>query len=235
MKLLLLDTSVNNFSLALAQDNVIITTRNFQLGRELSDKIVPTIDKVLKSKKWKLSDIDGFAIGVGPGSFTSLRVGLSVIKGFVFNQQKPVCGFSSLDLIALNLKGDFENICVINDAKRKMVYGCIYQKKGNKIQKKCDYQLTDVNNLLALLKGDVVFVGDAVEIYADSIQAAIKTQFNDNIPAFQFADKKFWLPTAANLIYLLDKDINKKKYLNLSKLVPMYLYKEDCQVVVKKQ
>ncbi|RXL52142.1 tRNA (adenosine(37)-N6)-threonylcarbamoyltransferase complex dimerization subunit type 1 TsaB, partial [Citrobacter sp. AAK_AS5] len=69
----------------------------------------------------------------GPGSFTSLRVGLSMLKAFVLVTGKPVVGVSSLDGIAMNARTSRVRkalqVCVINDARRNMVYSSLYDKK----------------------------------------------------------------------------------------------------------
>ena len=80
MKILSIDTSTKNFSLAVSKDGRVLRYRNIFLDKVLESSIIPSIEGILKSADVRFKDLDGFAIGLGPGSFTSLRVGLSTIK-----------------------------------------------------------------------------------------------------------------------------------------------------------
>ena len=102
MKLLAIDTSTRNYSLALAQDEKISLSKNIILKDVLSSSMILEVEKSLKKLKWSFKQIDAYIVGLGPGSFTSLRIGLSTVKGFAFATGKPVIGISSLDAIPLN-------------------------------------------------------------------------------------------------------------------------------------
>src|SRR3989304_5415259 len=103
MKILSIDTSTKTFSLAVSDGEEILRSRNIKITRVLSSSIIPSIHQILKKAGIALSQLDGFAVGLGPGSFTSLRVGLSTIKAFALATGKPVVGIPSLDVLALNV------------------------------------------------------------------------------------------------------------------------------------
>src|SRR3989338_9976041 len=100
MNILALDTSTKQFSLAVSVKGKIVAQRNIVLKKVLSSSIIPTIDQMLKRLKMTFKDIDGFVVALGPGSFTSLRVGLSTVKAFALATAKPVLGIPSLDALA---------------------------------------------------------------------------------------------------------------------------------------
>src|SRR3989338_3422719 len=135
MNILAFDTSSKHFSLAVAKDGKTLHSRSIFLKKVLSGSIMPAILGILKKAGLTLAKLDGFAVGLGPGSFTSLRVGLSTVKGLAYALKKPVVGIPSLDVLALNVKEDGQ-ICVVCDAKRNMVYACLYQKKGKELKRK---------------------------------------------------------------------------------------------------
>jgi len=226
MKILSIDTSTKNLSMAVSSGQKIIKTNNIVLHRMLSSSIIPSINKVLKSSKISLKDIDGFAVGLGPGSFTSLRVGLSTVKALAFATNKPVVGVSSLDTIAMSVKDlDCENVCVVCDAKRNLVYSCLYQKKGNELKRKSDYMLISIDELLKVVQKKTIFVGDGIEIFRDNI-AKHCSKTGSKI----LKDETSWCPEARNLLFLALPKFSKKKYSNINKLTPLYLYPKDCQV-----
>lgn len=222
MNILALDTSSKHFSLAVAKDGKTLRSCSIFLKKVLSDSIMPAIQGILKKAGLTLAKLDGFAVGLGPGSFTSLRVGLSTVKGLAFALKKPVVGVPSPDVLALNVTGDGQ-VCVVCDAKRNMAYACLYQKKGDALKRKSKYLLTDIKNVLKQIKGDVTFVGDGVPLFREAIEkaAGIKARF---------AGEKQMYPQAKHLAALAFNRFEAKEYDAAESLVPLYLYPEDCQV-----
>jgi len=82
MYFLSFETSTKVFSLALNKDEKVLRFRNVKSALILEDAILPTVDKMLDAAGITFDQIDGFAIALGPGSFTSLRVGLATVKAF---------------------------------------------------------------------------------------------------------------------------------------------------------
>ncbi len=222
MNILALDTSSKHFSLAVAKDGKTLCYRSVVLKKVLSDSIMPAIQGILKKAGLTLAQIDGFAVGLGPGSFTSLRVGLATVKGLAFATAKPVVGIPSLDVLAMNVKGDGQ-VCAVCDAKRNLVYACLYQKKRNALKRKSKYLLTDIENVLKRIKGEVTFVGDGVPLFKEAIEKAIGIKAH-------FAGEKQMYPQAKHLASLAIERFKIKKYDDAETLVPLYLYPEDCQV-----
>jgi len=223
MNLLAIDTSTRNLSLAVIKGGKVVTSRNVKLKRPLSSSIMPSIKKILNSAGITLAKLDGFAVGLGPGSFTSLRVGLSTIKGLAFATHKPIIGISSLDVLAMNIEEDNAQICTLCDAKRNLVYACFYEKKNSVFKKTSDYVLESIDAVLKKVKGRVFFIGDGVQLFRDDIN---KAKSIDPI----FVDEKLAFPQARCLAPLAVKKFQNGLKDDISKLVPLYLYPEHCQV-----
>lgn len=223
MKLLSIETSTKKLSLAVSQDEKILKFRNTQLQRPLSSSIMPSINNILSAAGISLTQLDGFAIGLGPGSFTGLRVGLSTVKGLAFATSKPVVGISSLDILAMNIQGDSDQICTICDAKRKLVYACLYSKEGPVLKRKSDYVLANILDVLKPMKGMTTFIGDGVELFKEDIEKA------KNITP-TFVDGKLKYPQARYLTPLALQRFQKGKPDDIDRLIPLYLYPDDCQI-----
>ncbi len=119
MYFLSIESSAKNFALAVSHDDKVLRFRNVISNKVLENSIITAIDKLLLSAGLDLNKLDAFAIGLGPGSFTSLRVGLSTVKAFAFALNKPVVGICTLDTIAEGVKdADCDEVCVIVDARR---------------------------------------------------------------------------------------------------------------------
>ena len=249
MKILSLESSTKHFSLAVSREDCLLASKNIFLKKVLSHSIIPGISQVLKKSNVKFNQLDGFAVGLGPGSFTSLRVGLATVKGIAFASKKPVVGISSLDILAMNVELSMEfcnaqsrfsplekiggmkadspaKICTIADAKRNLVYGCLYEKKRGELKRKSKYMLVGINEWLDQVKGQIFFIGDGIKLYRDTIEHTSKRGTFTPI----FVEEKFWYPQAIQLALLAFKRFQKGKIDPIDRLVPLYLYPEDCQV-----
>lgn len=229
MNILALDTSTKDFSVVIAWDETILAKRTFHLKKLLDSSIMPSIQSVLKKAELNLKDCDCLAIGVGPGSFTSLRVGVSTVKALSMATKKPIIACSSLDLIALNVQGDVGHLCVISDAKRKLLYSVTFQKQKGMLKRNSPYDLCSVDDVLKQVADfpECTFAGDGIVLYQERIEKEFKG-------IAHFAAEKTWQPKAENLISAAISVYKKKKFISPEKLLPMYLYPHDCQVYKKK-
>ncbi len=220
MKILAIDTSTYYLSMAVAQDKKILASRHVKLTKVLSSSIMPEIEKILKKTRTPLSSLDGFAVGLGPGSFTSLRVGLSTVKAFSLSTGKKVVGISSLDVMAMNVK-EGGHVCVASDAKRNLLYACFYTKKDNQLTRESDYLLISPQQLLNQLSQETILVGDGIKLLGEGIKNIRKDGISES-------------PQAKNLALLALQRFEQNKFDDVRTLVPLYLYPEDCQVQNKK-
>ncbi len=224
MNILAIETSTKHFSLAIMKNSKIIAQKTLVLKDVLSSTIIPTIDGILKKSKLTLAKLDGFAIGLGPGSFTSLRVGLSTIKAFAMTTKKPVVGVSSLDILATNIseKNTFD-ICSMIDARRNSVYACVYRPKNKGLKRITKYLLCPVNDLKTHITTKTIFVGDGLSLYRDEIFQLFKERA-------LFAKPGDWYPHAQQLAKLAYQRFQNKKFDTIETLKPLYLYPDHCQV-----
>jgi tRNA threonylcarbamoyladenosine biosynthesis protein TsaB len=204
VNILAIDTSSKYFSLVIASDEKILVKIFEPLARELSAKLVPVIDGSLKKAKLALEDIDYFGAGLGPGSFTALRIGLAAMKGLVFPFSKPIAGIPSLDILAGSVKED-GIICPVMDARRGLLF--------------------PINDLLARLDSGTktVFLGDGVPLYRKDIEKSLGEKA-------EFAKEEVWYPLPENLLERVREKIRQGKLTDSYKLVPLYLYPKECQV-----
>ncbi|HSV43461.1 MAG TPA: tRNA (adenosine(37)-N6)-threonylcarbamoyltransferase complex dimerization subunit type 1 TsaB, partial [Candidatus Bathyarchaeia archaeon] len=229
MKLLSLDTSTKHFSLAITDGEKPLASRTMTNDRVLSSKIIPALEQLFVKASLKPEAIDGVAVGLGPGSFTSLRVGVSTAKALAYALNKPIVGIPSLDAAAMNVaKGKADQVCTFFDARRGLVYASVYQCLEQGLGLISDYLLTEPAKVFKLLKGTVAFVGDAIPLYRDVIMDKAKMKTARFTPVF--LDEKQWYPSAKNLAALARLRFAAKDIDRCDTLVPLYLYLEDCQV-----
>jgi len=222
LKILGIDTSSKFLNIALSEDKDIIKEESYLLDRKHASWLVPKIKELLRKSRVSINKIDAFIIGLGPGSFTGLRIGVSAIKGFGVASGKPCVGVASIDAIACNAKENDRDIVPIIDAKRGQVYSAIYRRKGGLVVRLSDYLVLPIDKLISSIKSEAVFLGDGLSLYKDNILSADKKA--------SFLEERYWYPGAGDLIKLGFLKVKKAKKTNMNKLAPLYLYPEDCQV-----
>jgi tRNA threonylcarbamoyladenosine biosynthesis protein TsaB len=228
MNILSLDTSSKIFSLAILKAQTIVATHHIQPGKVLSDFIIPAFQEIIKKSTMTLEHLDGFVVGLGPGSFTSLRVGVASAKALAFACQKPLIGWCSLDAMAMNADERAPyHLCVIGDAKRNLVYVRRYgRQKQGKLKPLTPCCLVDIHDAMRGCLEDTLFIGDGIKIF----HKEIKKHFKKINKVCLFAPEEQWLPRAEALGLLALPQFFKKTKKSSVSVVPMYLYKDDCQV-----
>jgi len=223
MKILGIDTATRFLCLGIYNDNKIYEY-SLELGRRLSALITPTIKRVLDALGWQINDIDYFACGLGPGSFTGIRVGIATVKGLAFSLNKPVVGISTLDILARNAGITGAYAIPIVDARRNLIYCSIYRNKLGQSARIKPYMLLTIDEFFkkAKIKGNAVILGDAINLYKQKILMHM-----NNVTVL---DKDYWYPSGRNIINLAIERINRKKVNSAFDIKPIYLYPKECQI-----
>ena len=227
MIFLAIDSSSRFFSAAISEDKKLISERNIELERRLSEGLLSVIKDLLKKSGTSLDKIHGFCVGLGPGSFTGLRIGVSTMKGLAFSLKKPLLGVSSLDALAYNAKGFRGLICPIIDAKRENLYSCLYEYNKDRLVKKSSYLLIDLKSLIKKINKPAVFLGDGINLY--------KKQISQEIKEALFLPSDFWYPKASIIARLGLEKLARAKNFDSARIRPLYLYPKECQITKKKK
>src|SRR5437868_5671072 len=114
MKILSLETSTLMGSAALSIDGKVIIEKSSRRQKSHSEVLNGFVDEILKSASLKLSDMDCFAVGQGPGSFTGIRIAGNIGKTFAYVYQKPMVSIDSLTLLAAACARDLPILAMIN-------------------------------------------------------------------------------------------------------------------------
>ena len=220
MTILAIDTSTDYLSLALMRDGKIVGRFHRRSHMRHSSLLVPMIDKLLKKARLKVRDIDCFAISVGPGSFTGLRIGVTTVKGLAYSLNKPIVTVPTLDVIARNVKGFDGIVCPVLDARKNKVYACFYRFDGKNIKRISKHLLLPVKDLMenTAQYDKIIFLGDALQLLPN----------HSTPPGCGMV--KDWHPRADVVARLGDGYFNAKKFTSAEDLEPMYLYSRECDI-----
>jgi tRNA threonylcarbamoyladenosine biosynthesis protein TsaB len=221
MEILGIDTT-SRFLVLGIYDNGKIYDYTLEVGPRLSSLLALHIKRTLDALGRRVDDIDYFACGLGPGSFTGIRVGMATIKGLAWSLKKPLIGISTLDIIARNANIADGYIAPLIDAKRNLIYASIYRIKNNTLKRTAPYMLLTKEELFKKVKDNTVMFGDAIGLYTEDILR--------NIKGAVILGKEYWYPKAHNIVNLARERIKENKLDSAYKVQPVYLYPKECQI-----
>ncbi|MDR1122792.1 MAG: tRNA (adenosine(37)-N6)-threonylcarbamoyltransferase complex dimerization subunit type 1 TsaB [Endomicrobium sp.] len=216
MKILAVETSGNTFSVALNENNITIASCYYEHRHIHSEIIIPSVERLLKNTNISIESIDKFAVSVGPGSFTGIRVGMTAIKTFAQILNKPIAAIDSLMILKNSIieqKG--VKIVAAIDALRSEVY---IKQKNQIIIKNIDLFIKN----LKMCKNKILIVGNASEIYREKFIKSLG-KYSVSLPHIMNVPKAEVL---ASLAYSLPA-------LNYTDIKPLYIRRSWAEEIKK--
>ncbi len=134
VRVLGIETSCQRGSVALVEDGHVVAHAVHDEPNRHGERILPLIDESMAEIGWDRSTVERIGVGVGPGSFTGLRVGIALATGLSLGLRIPAVGIGSLAAIAANLPGTDRRLrVVLRDARRDEFFLAAYDPEGNEI------------------------------------------------------------------------------------------------------
>lgn len=223
MIILGLSTSSKLASVALSNEQDILIENSTQVQAGHGAGLLPLIEKVCLEAKITPSQIDAYAVDLGPGTFTGLRVGLATIKGMALAQNKPIVGVLSLEALALNIERTDGLVVPLIDAKCGEVYAAAYNglimhtyiKSAEEIPAGL-YSPEEITALVTEIGRPVHFVGSgAIEYHELCAHAGSNQTFSANDARNNIQ--------ARHVIKVAISRLNKGENSDINTLVPQYM------------
>ena len=177
-----MDTSTPSGSVALLDGNNLVSESLIEGSPAYSDKLLFEIDSILNGSGTKLNEIDGFVITTGPGSFTGLRVGISLLKGLILATEKPFTSVNTLEAYANTIQPGPYTICPVLDARKKEIYTALFNSENDQCVRSTPDQAISAVDLCNQIKQPTVFVGNGLDIYKDIFTSCLKENFVNKVP-----------------------------------------------------
>ena len=151
MIILAFDSTAKSASVAVSDGERLLADYTIDNGLTQSELLLPMAQNVLKSLGIGFDKVDAFAAAVGPGSFTGVRIGVSLVKGLAFAKNKPCIAVSTLEALAENI-APLDGILVpAMDARRGQVYTALFESKGGCTERLTDDMAIPISELAELL------------------------------------------------------------------------------------
>jgi len=228
MILMGIDSSIPQASIALLKDGKVLNQAEVGTNATASNQVLFLIDKVLTSSGVNLQNLDGFCLTTGPGSFTGLRVGASILKGLLLATSKPFVKIDTLEALALQAMPTSNKICAILDARKKEVYTASFCGNGDILERLTPDRALTPSQLCQEIKEPTVFVGTGL----DSYSSLLTTQLGGNFIPTQ---SKCADTLAACAARLAQNCFENKKTTNLDELTIKYVRKSEAELKFKEK
>ena len=218
------DTSHAKGSAAVARGEEILCEIVFDAADTHSATLMPAIDSALSIAGTDISSIDLFAVTIGPGSFTGLRIGLATAKGFAAVRRRPVAVMTSLELLAAAFPYAERMVCPVIDAYKGEVYAALYDTRSGSPVELVPPFAAEPAEAGAMLRGHgpLILCGTGLARYAGRLLGAAPE-------GSRAAGPKWSIPSAA-LLALRAAYLEPAAYGGLASLEPLYIRPPDAKL-----
>jgi len=223
MRILGIDSSTPGCSVALLNNDTIVAEQVADPRPSYSKYLLQMVDQVLKEGKSRLDDVDGFAVTIGPGSFTGLRIGVSLLKGFVLATEKPFVGINSLEALARTLDTPMHPICTVLDARKSEVYAAVFKSQKDGLHPLIIENALSPDSLCEKIEAPTLFAGNGVERYRDIFKESLGARFIEPETPPKFS-------TAAGAAMLASRQFDHQKQFDLNQLKINYIRKSEAEL-----
>ncbi len=187
MLTLALDTATETLSLALSASGVILCERHVDAGREHLELLLPNIHVMLREQGAGIADLEALVVGIGPGTFSGLRVGIVTARGLAQALEIPIVGVSTLDALARGLAAGAgpRFILPVVDARRGQVFTRMFESDGHgSLRSLSGIECLDPETLAEFAShhadGPAVAGGNGVQAYYDALTGFNELQLTDD-------------------------------------------------------
>ncbi len=225
MKILAIETSTMLGGVAVTDGTTLIAESRINVKSTHSERLLTEIDHVLTRSGLTIRDIDLFAIAIGPGSFTGLRVGLSTVKGLVYATGARLVAVPSLEAFAWNLPFSSHPVCPLFDARRKEVYGGLFRWTGTGFVREIAERPIALADLLTLIQEPTVFIGEGAVIYREEIIGTLRDKA-------LFAPPREMVPSPASVAHLAFLRAQRGEFDDPVSLIPLYLRRSEAEMTL---
>ena len=215
-----LETSSTIAGIAVIRDRQVMAEASQELGGVHAEKLPGMLERIMGDLGMEWSEVEGFAISIGPGSYTGLRVGLSLVKGLAYVTKRPVAAVPTLDAIAFQVPCSRYPVHVLTDARRGQVYEARYDTSCGWPERQSEFRVGLLEDVLASIEDKVLLVGSGVDAYQPDIVSVLGERAC-------FPPSGAGRLMASSTAFLGLENLKRGEQSDLNALEPLYLRKTD--------
>jgi tRNA threonylcarbamoyladenosine biosynthesis protein TsaB len=224
MKILAIDTATAQVGVAIGDADGLLGETRLVGDRRHAEQLAPAIQALCERTGVRLQELAAIGVGIGPGLFTGLRVGVTTAKVMAYALRIPIVPVGSLDLIAHPLRDTDRLIVTVVDARRHEVFSARYRAVSGGVQREGEYQVGSAADLGA----EIVASGEELLIAGNGAVHVLDQL--DGLDAVRFAGEEFAEPSVSALVELAVAKMEREAFSSPFSVVPLYLRQSDAEL-----
>ena len=228
MLILGLETATKTGGVAILSDQGVLAEYTLSIEVTHSERLMTTVDRVLSDSGTPWAAIDGFAVSIGPGSFTGLRIGVSTVKGLALTTGKPVAAVPTLKALAWSMPASAHPLCPLFDARKKEVYAALFRHEQGVLTTVMAERVMTLRELSDEVSGQTVFTGEGAILFHDEIRSLFGARA-------LFAPLSAIVPSAANVAEIGLGMLRAGEETDPDALTPLYIRRPEAEVAWEKR
>jgi tRNA threonylcarbamoyladenosine biosynthesis protein TsaB len=228
MRILAVDTASMSASVAALERGRLRAELMLSTGQTHTRHLMEMIDQALVLSSWALETVDGFAVTIGPGSFTGLRIGISTVKGLGMATQKPVAGVSSLEALAFQCAVGNLPVCALIDGRKGEVYCARYRQDEGTLVAEGGEAVLPPEDVAGAIDQPVIFTGNGALLYRDLLKNRLGGRA-------LFAPPGSDLIRASTVARLALQRLTHRDCCQPENLAPRYIRRPDAEIKLEKR
>lgn len=220
-----IDTSGYANAVGVVDSGCVLADRLYEAKTDSLEQIVDNIESTLTSAGLEIDDVQGIGVGLGPGSWTGIRVGVTVGKMLAFSTGRPVAGIATLEALAYAVCNDSKLICpVVNVGSGDAVYAAFYRIENDDVTQNGDYYVGDIKGLLELIEEPCIIVGQEIASYTSILTQESGKEISVVVGR----------PNGATVASLAERRLIRGDCDDILSLTPLYLKESTAKAFVNK-
>lgn len=224
MLILAVETSTSRSSVALVAHDGVVAGASLGVPRRHGEFVAPAIEFCLRQAGSTIADVTGVAVGLGPGLYTGLRVGIATAQSFAMARSLPMVGLCGLDVLAFQVRHVRRPVVVTLDARRGELYWAVYRPAPGGVQREGDLRLGRVDELSAELESlgeECLVIGEGAMRHREEFEG---------LHLVDLAVDGRGQPDAADLGTLAVPRFVREETSRAGTLAPLYLRQADARI-----
>ncbi len=221
-RILVIETSSRRGAAALADERGMVVAENLPGTVRHAGELLPAIDRMLKEQGWRPDTLTEVFVSIGPGSFTGLRVGVTVARTLAWSLGARVVAVPTVDVLALNaLRADPPptRLAVVLDAKQSRVFAAAFDLRGGRCHKTIDAHMVEPRVFLSRCPGPLAVLGEGIPYHRQAIDES----------GAQVLPEELWCPRPEH-VYLVGKGMaDAGQFTPGGDLLPLYIRRPEAE------
>jgi tRNA threonylcarbamoyladenosine biosynthesis protein TsaB len=224
-RILILESSSRMGSVAIAEGPRFLHEERFSQSMRHAIDLMPAARRLCRNVGWSPATIDHVYLSTGPGSFTGLRISISIARAMAQAIGCKLVAVSTVDVLAQNAPDHVRNLVVALDAKRRQIFGALY-RRSNGMERTAGPALVDPGEFISSAPHPVAVLGEGVDYHRAALQSGVTNSVD-----YTELDRHLWTPSARAVHALAWQRAAREDFDDPNNVIPVYIRLAEAEEV----